>query len=189
MNKKILTGILVVVMCFILVGCGKNENNGGASKDNTDQSEYQGNTEGGKDLKGVSTSNYKDVAKTVFGLEIKDVTGWTIKDAKSPNGVNNLNIEYTVSNGEDAKSILEYYFNLCKSLSTDGIYSIGFNESYTAVVKKDKYEDFNTYFTTAGTQIGDFYQVKWIYDNNGKSVQYAMNIEASKADMSFVLLG
>ena len=63
------------------------------------------------------------------------------------------------------------------------------NESYTAVVKKDKYDDFASYYEKEATKMNDFYQVKWIYDNNGKNVQFYITIEDDKANASFVLLG
>lgn len=187
--KKFLSLILVGIMCFALVGCGETEN-GGTNKDPNNNNEYQGSTEGsGDNLKDVTAANYTKIAKNIFGVELDNTTGWTLKEAKSPNKVNNLNISWNISSGSDAKTILENYFNKCKALSKDGVYSQGINESYTAVVKKNKYDTFESFFTKEGKIIGDYYSVMWIYDNNGKNVQFGLTITESSADMSFVLLG
>ncbi len=184
--KKFLTILLIGFVCLTLTGCGDKTSGG---KDNTGKGEYQGDTTGAASLKNVSEKNYKEVAKNVFGLDLKDNTGWTIKSVASPNKVNNLNIDWTITNGSDAKAILEEVFNNCKSVSKDGIYSQGINESYTAIVKKEKYDDFNTMFDKIATVIGDYYQMSWIYDNNGKSVQFSLSIQDNSASLMLVLMG
>lgn len=179
MKNKILVGLLVIIMCFAITGCGEKTNNG---------SEYNGDTQGNSDLKNVTNSNYKNVAKNVFGINLSDNTGWTLNSASSPNKVNNLVIEYTVKNGSDAKTILEDYFNKCKSVSTDGIYSTEYDGNYS-IVKKDKFDDFATFFEKEGTDMNPLYQTMWIYDNNGKSIQLTISINESIARITFGLLG
>ena len=191
--KKTLKGLCAVAFAFVLLlgltGCGEEKtNNGGGNTNQNNNGEYQGSTDGANDLKNVTEKNYKAIAKSIFGVEIKDVSGWTLKEATSINKVNNFTIEYTVSNGETAKTVIEYYFNKCKSVSSDGIYSQGFGENYT-VVKKTKYDDFESFYTAEATIIDPLYQGSWIYDNNGKSIQFIISINSTKADITFTLLG
>lgn len=187
MKKKILMCLVAIFLCFSLTACGEKDNSN--TGDNTKNGDYQGNTEGEDSLSNVTDSNYKKIVKNIFGIDIKDQNGWTLKKAESPNKVNNISVDWTISSETDAKAILEEYFNECKSLSKDGVYSQGFNENYTGVVKKDKYDTFAAFIEKELTNFGDYYQVIWIYDNNGKSIQFSMDIDKEKAHISFVLLG
>lgn len=180
MKKKIFICLLAIFMCFTLVGC---------TKENTSDGDYQGATKGaGDSLENITDKNYKKVAKTVFGIELDDETGWTLSKAESPNKVNNLNIDYTVSDGINGKTIIEKYFNKTLELSGDGIYSYGMNESYTAMVKKDKYESFDAFAEKNLTSITDYYQAMWIYDNGEKTVLFSINVDSKTAGISFTLL-
>ena len=76
MKKKILFGLLVLVMCFTIVGCGSSEkktNNGNNSEN------IQGSDEKGAGLDNVTESNYAKVMKENFGIEPIYGDGWTIK--------------------------------------------------------------------------------------------------------------
>ena len=188
MKKKFLIGLLAVVMCFALTGCGEEKTSSGNNGETNTNGEYQGDTKGDSDLKNVTNSNYKNVAKNVFGITVSDNTGWILKSASSPNKVNNLVIEYTIQDGNDAKAILEDYFNKCSSVSNDGIYSTEYDGNYS-IVKKEKYDDFATYFENDGTNMDPLFQSMWIYDNNGKSIQLTISINATKASITFGLLG
>ena len=97
MKKKLLISLLAIVMCFTLAGC--NKDNGGTKTNG----EYQGSVESGDGLNNVTDKNYKEIAKKIFGIDIKDNSGWTLVKVESPNKVNNLNINWTVSNGEDSQ--------------------------------------------------------------------------------------
>lgn len=184
--KLVLSLTLSLVLLVALTGCGEKTNEG-TKKTN---GEYQGATDGAEDsLKNVTDKNYITVAKSIFGMEIENHKGWAMKKVESPNKVNNLIIDYDVNEGEDAKSIIETYFDKSKALAKDGVYSYGMNEAYTGMVKKDKYEDFNTFAETNLTNITDFYQTMWIYDNNEKTVLFSINIDAKSSKISFTLLG
>lgn len=185
--KGLMTITMVLALTIALTGCGKDETDNKKNNNQSSNGEYHGNTEGSKDLKNVSNSNYKDVSKNVFGIKLKDTSGWVIKKAESLNGVNDLSLNYTVENGEDVKTILEYYYNECKSVSKDGIYEIEVNYDNYSVGKGTKFDNFESYYKTI-TNIGTLYQGKWIYDNNGKGVQIAISINETYATISLVLL-
>ena len=180
MKKKILCSILALFICFTLVGCGSNESNNGGS--------YNGATKGaGDSLENVTSKNYKKVAKEVFGLEIKEENTWTLKEAESPNGVNNLNVEYTATTTENPKGVIESYFNACLALGD--IYSYGINEAATGMVKKDKFTDFSTFAEGELTSIGNLTQTMWIYTYKDTSVLFSISMQDGSASLAFVLLG
>ncbi len=184
--KIVLSMSLVFLFAFTLTGCDeKNSKNGG----NTN-GEYQGATEGaGDNLKNVTESNYVKVAKNVFGMDIDTHIGWTLVEAKSPNKVNNLTIDYTVSNGENGKEIIESYFNKALLISQDGVYSYGMNEDYTGMVKKDKYDTFASFAESKLTDLMGLYQTMWIYDYDGKTILFSINVDDDSSGISFTLLG
>ena len=186
MKKKLLMGLLAVVMCFALVGCGQEKTNNGGTN-NTD-GEFQGDTNGANALENVTESNYAKLAKSIFGIEIKEFDGWTLKEAVSPNKVNNLRLSYDAENAEEAITVINYYFDACLSISTDGVYSYEYTENYS-LVKKDKYTDFNTYYDKEVTKINEFASTIWIYDNNNKNIQFAITVDENSVEISFTLLG
>ena len=116
--KKILALFLAVSMMFSLVACGGSE--GGTNTDNQGNRQTQqggtktGTQQGGQapavSLSSTSADNYKDIVKQYFGLDIID-EGWTVTTAKSPNGVNNVDLVFTIPAGTDGEAEIEKYFN------------------------------------------------------------------------------
>ena len=191
--KKFLKSLITIAMVFVfavaLTGCGKETTNNGGNGNQGSNGEYQGNTEGTNDLKNVSSSNYKEVAKSVFGIELKDLTT-ELEKVESPNGVNNLKITYKGSNLKEGKSIFEHYFTQCQKVSNDGLYSIEVNYENYSVSKGTKYESFETYFDKLGFPENSTMDMgQWIYDNNGKNIQLNISIIEKDTIITFTLLG
>jgi len=180
LKKKFLLGLLAVVMCFTLVGCGDKESTGGGNSGNG------GSQQSGGDLKSVSTSNYKSVVKDFFGIDLIDVSGWEIEKAESLNGVNNLDLKFRISTKSDGKDILKQYYDKALSVSSDGIYSYTINFDTYKMGKDTKYSSFEECYEDSSSY-DDFHQMEFIYDSNGKNIYFTITIDEDLevADISF----
>lgn len=58
-----------------------------------------------------------------------------------------------------------------------------------AVSKGETYTDFETFFAAEGSYIGDYFSAMWIYEFEGKSIQFSASAEGGRVDLSMVLLG
>lgn len=99
--KKILKGLLTITMIFILTialtGCGKEETNksenpGGGTSGKEEQTE-------GIEIADINISNWEEVVKENFLLDIGLPSGWTIEEAKSLNNYSNVELIF-IPNGE-----------------------------------------------------------------------------------------
>lgn len=176
--KKILALFLAVSMMFSLVACGGSE--GGTNTDNQGNRQTQqggtqtGTQQGGQapavSLSSISADNYKDIVKQYFGLDIID-DGWTVTTAKSPNGVNNVDLVFTIPAGTDGEAEIEKYFNQAVKLS--GVWAQEIDWDTFAISKGTQYTDFADFYANENEGYGDFYSVMWLYDYNGKNVQFS----------------
>ena len=188
--KKILALFLAVSMMFSLVACGGSE--GGTNTDNQGNRQTQqggtqtGTQQGGQapavSLSSTSADNYKDIVKQYFGLDIID-DGWTVTTAKSPNGVNNVDLVFTIPAGTDGEAEIEKYFNQAVKLS--GVWAQEIDWDTFAISKGTQYTDFADFYTNENEGYGDFYSVMWLYDYNGKNVQFSYMQDGTAVSMTF----
>ena len=176
--KKYLVGLLVIVLCFALVGCGdKKENNTNTnSGDNGNGTEKK---EAGLD--NVTESNYGEVMKKTFGIEPIYGEGWTIKEVKSPNKVNNLRVNYKTPDDIDPKEWTKKYFDATVAASEDGgVYGMIMDMNSGATSKSEMLTDYESY--ESGSYWG------WYYTYGGKEIQFTPSIFAGDALVTFVLM-
>ncbi len=179
MKKKTLISLLILVMCFTLVGCGskenkeKNETNNG----NNNSEEIHGSDEKGAGLDNVTESNYAKVMKENFGIDPIYGDGWTIIEVKSPNKVNNLRVNYKTPKDIDADEWTKKYFDATADISTDGIYGVDMNFDTGALSKGAQLSSFDSY--ESGGYMG------WYYYWNGKQIQINPSIYAGDALITF----
>lgn len=163
--KKIFSmSFIFVLMAMLLTGCNNSSN---------------------IQISDVSGDNYEKVTEKFFGVELLNSDGWTLKEVKNPDDTENLNIEWEISEGEDSKKIIEKYFEQCKEISKDGVYSQDFNSDFTGLEKKEKYTDFETFFEAEGIKIATLRQAMWIYDYNGEDILFTISIDETIAEMTF----
>lgn len=187
--KKLLALLLATLMMLSFVAC---DNNGDepANNDNSGVSqsgEMQGdNGSGGAvlTLENLNDSNYTEVAKELFGLEIKPQDGWTLKQTSSPNKVNNLLIDFNIPDGVDGKKIMKAYFDACAALPS-GIWKQEINFETYAVSKGEQYSDFDAFFAAEGSHSDTLTQGTWIYDFGGKSVSFSYSCRLGMVELSF----
>ena len=167
MKKKFLVGLLAIVMCFALVGCGKTENGGST---NNGGSNNGGSSTGSTKIEDISTSNYVSVTKSNFGID-QEVSGLKIKTAKAQ-GSSQINLVFTVESG-DEESLVKEFFNRCLDASDDkAIYRQDWpnDGGYTVSVgeRKTSWEVWKQ---------GSSYDQNWFYQKDGKYIAFGGSIQ------------
>ena len=179
MKKKFLVGLLIVVMCFALVGCGKDESKTNTRTNNSSQS-IQGDDKKGDGLDNVTESNYAKIMKDNFGIDPIYGDGWTIKEVKSPNKTNNLRVNYKTPSDIDPKEWTKKYFDATLAVSTDGIYGMAMDMNTGALSKTDKLATYDDYAN--GSYWG------WYYYWNDREIQFNPSIFAGDALVTFTFV-
>lgn len=180
--KKYLVGFLAIVLCFTLVGCGdKKENNTNTNSGNGGSGTNQGGEITGTGLDNVTESNYGEVMKKTFGIDPIYGDGWTIKEVKSPNKVNNLKVNYKTPNDIDPKEWTKKYFDATVAVSEDGgVYGMKLDMNTGAASKGEKITNYADY------ENGDYWG--WYYTYDGREIQFTPSIFAGDALVTFVLM-
>ena len=178
MKNKFLVGLLALVMCFVLVGCGKSDNeNTDTKKSNSGSGEVQGSDKKGDGLDNVTESNYAKLLKENYGIDAIYGEGWTIKEVSSPNKVNNLRINYKTPKDIDKDEWTKKYFDATLAISTDSINPVKMNFDTGALSKGDKISTYEEYKNSDG--------MGWYYYWNGRQIQCNPSIYAGDALITF----
>ena len=136
--KKTLLFVLLTAMAVCLCACGKKAAGKGSSGNSKETAAHP------NALENVTESNYVNVVKDVFGIELKQENGWTVFEVLSPNKVNNLRLTYKTPADFDSNAWNAWFENLVSSALSadkDGIYALEINPDTGAVSKGGKYED------------------------------------------------
>lgn len=188
--KKIALLILCSIGVILMSSCGNsNENDNQAAeevakkmdlpKDGTQG--YSGNA--GEALKNVTDGNYVTIAKDLFGLNVAPQDGWSLKSAKSPNKVNNLNIVYEMADADAAiETVAKAYFDQCLAVAADGVSSMKLDFNTGALNVGDKFADYDAYKAQSGGSH------MWTYDYNDKSVQFTISSWKKQLEINMVLI-
>ncbi len=131
----------------------------------------------------TSVENYKEVVKQAFGIDIQTTDGWTITKATSPNGVNNVDLMFTVPADIDSKAEIEKYFN--QTLKLGGVWQQNINWDTFAISKGTQYTDYEVFYSEEVTEFMELYQAMWLYDFGGKTVQFSYTQDENVLQMSF----
>ncbi len=140
--KKTVLFVLLTVMAVCLCACGKKAAGKGSSG-NSGETAVHPNA-----LENVTESNYVNVVKDVFGIELKQENGWTVSEVLSPNKVNNLRLTYKTPADFDSNAWNAWFENLVSSALSadkDGIYALEINPDTGSVSKGGKYADANVF--------------------------------------------
>ena len=171
MKKNFLIGLLTLVLCLTLVGCGNDDKKESDTKKDSGSSEtIQGSDKKGDSLDNVTESNYAKVMKDNYGFEPIYGDGWTVKSVSSPNKVNNLRINYTTPKDIDTDEWTKKYFDATNAISTDGIYAMEMNFDTGALSKGAKLDSYDSY--KEGGYFG------WYYTWNGRQIQVNASVYA-----------
>lgn len=164
MMKKTVLFVFLTAMAVCLCACGKK-----AEGENT----VKGSSGGSKEtaahpnvLENVTESNYVNVVKDVFGIELKQENGWTVSEVLSPNKVNNLRLTYKTPADFDSNAWNAWFENLVSSALSadkDGIYALEINPDTGAVSKGGKYTDAKVFVEEE--------HLSFSYSFDGKSIQ------------------
>ncbi|MBP1552430.1 MAG: hypothetical protein J6C04_09140, partial [Oscillospiraceae bacterium] len=191
--KKLLAILISLSLFISLTACGGStpaENGGEGAKPNTQTTQQGGSENSGQnggaasaDISSVSVENYAEIVKKAFGIEIVLDDGWTVTKASSPNGVNNVDLVFTIPAGTDGEAEIEKYFNQAVKLS--GVWAHEIDWDTFAISKGTQYTDFADFYTNENEGYGDFYSVMWLYDYNGKNVQFSYMQDGTAVSMTF----
>ena len=184
--KKLFALLLAVMMVFSLVACGSGKTPSGGSQSGGMQGD-NGSDGASLTLENLTDKNYTDVAKKLFGLEIKPEEGQTLKDTSIPNKVNNLLINFNVPEGIDGKEVLKSYYDACVALPS-GIWKEEINWETYKVTKGEEFTDFVSFFEAEGYDGGTMVSGNWIYEFEGKSIQFYYTYRMGMVELSFTRL-
>ena len=147
---------------------------------------YSGND--GASLENVTDSNYGDIAKSLFGIDVNPGEGWTYKSSGSYNKVNDLYVTYNGSAEADVKAMMKTYYDAAAAVSTAGICGQEVDWDSGSISRTAPYADFETFYDEQATTILDFASAIWIYEYGGKSIQFSFSIDAGYMELSMVLM-
>ena len=128
--KKFLVGLLTLVLCFTLVGCGEKENNEnkGNNNNNENKEETKKNTEKQvTEIAKTSAKNYK-INLEAMGIEYEVIDGYYHDENKHLELLVYLNKEYDRDAKVNLHNTLVDYF---KTIADDGkVYNLYLDEEY-----------------------------------------------------------
>ena len=181
MKNKILIGVLALVMCVTLVGCGdKKENNTNTYSGNSGSGTNQGEIKG-TGLDNVTESNYGEIMKKTFGIDPIYGEEWTIKEVNSPNKVNNLRVNYKTPSDIDTAQWQKKYFDAMVAASEDGgVYGMILDMNTGAASKGAKMTNYTEY------EDGEYWG--WYYTYGGREIQFTPSMFAGDVLVTFVLM-
>ena len=178
--KKTFTALMCLAAVLIMVSCGNNNTSNtdkGAKEiakeleESIDMTGVTGSMTGSKDLKDLNDDNWAAIFKNISGVEVVPAEGWTLKEAKSPNGVNNLNVVFLVPEDSDMDAVEADvkmdYLEKTLAVAEDGIYPVDMDWNTGTISRGDKYTDaaaFREAFPSAGN---------WFYDYDGNSIMFS----------------
>lgn len=131
MKKKFLVGLLAVVMCFALVGCGKTENGGSSNNGgSTNNGGSNSGTEKASGLNNASKDNYVSLLKEYYGIEASDFeeSGFNLQSVEGSESSKRLKLTYSTNIDDTFKAQDAYktkFFNMVKTIGGGSITAEG----------------------------------------------------------------
>lgn len=111
MKKKFLVGLLAIVMCFALVGCGKTEsNNGGSNNGGSNNGGSTATERNYKELDKITKDNYVSYVEKFGDITFKVPSGWEIDkiEKQTGSGVYDASIRLYFTQPVDKADIEQY---------------------------------------------------------------------------------
>ncbi|MBQ4564493.1 MAG: hypothetical protein IJA58_08420 [Lachnospiraceae bacterium] len=179
--KRWIAMILAAAMMLSLTACGFTILSGGGGTETKGQGDNS-QTQSGVSVGSVTIENFTEVSASVYGVGITKPDGWTVTEATSPNGVNNLSVKMTASGSTDGRTLIKEYFE--KTLALGGVYQQKIDWDTLAISKGTQYTDFDTFAAAEITAIDTLSSAMWLYDYNGKCVQISINADGGNVEFS-----
>ena len=127
--KKLLALMLALIMLMCFAACGgKDKNTGGNTDSPKGDNGDEGNNGTGTAVGDINAENWAEVVSANFGLELTLPDGWSVAQAKSPNGFNNVDLFFTVGGDETYATFGEKIFAELKADATGDIFKYGSND-------------------------------------------------------------
>ena len=184
--KKIIFTITCMICMVMIVACGNKHKSPsvGSVKEIVEKLDLpsdgsQSSNSGAASLKNVNKDNCMEIAKTQFGIDLSDKSEWTLKDGKSPNGVNNLLLVYTLPEGTEEDVVNEDLFNKCAFVAENGVHAVNMDWNTGKMTRGDKAADYKSLNKESGSM--------WFYDYKGQSILFSPTQNKTYLEVSFVL--
>lgn len=185
MKKKILIGLLAVVMCFTLTGCGEDKtNNGGNDSNGDNQQQEQGGTTVQERIDGDPVSAFKQ-----FGVDVESIKPNLATVNENANKTLNVTIgandlKYSMTAGymekvltgsiseEKREAYIQTVFDYTKSISDDNKNHVpSGNSNYTDEQTTATIKDYQWSFINKGTYV-DVYVTAYSETEVGVKMAY-----------------
>lgn len=161
--KKIIVMIMTLTMAMLLAACGKKTE--GQSEIGT-----QSDQQGVYTLNNVTTNNYAQVMKAIYGIEPVVESGWKAEKVET-NDYNLLEIQFIADKEIDKEAVMESYFNAANSISEKGVEAVNASKSVSAA----SYEEYKNNDPTF---------LKYYYDGKEISISTFFYKDGKKMDFS-----
>lgn len=179
MKKKRLF-LATLILMVTMTACGGTESDKdddkGKDKDSGKKTEQTVET-----LQEVSEKDFDKVSEEVFGVAIEN-EDWEVKEATSPNGVNNLTVTFEANEDVDGVEIIKKYFEETKAVGK--VYGQEIDWDTLAVSKGTEYTDFETFYDAEVTAFDGLYSTIWLYDYDDRCVQFSVMIDGGNIEIS-----
>ena len=175
------TIILFVSLGFIVMttACGSEKSEKQTAKETVAKTETK--SKGGTEIKELTETNWQAVVKANYGIEMKLPEGWSLKSAKSPNSVTNVNLMFEVFDMTVAENFAQSLFDAAKTVSSDGIFKLEYRND--RMERSDPIENFES---TIGLRMDNCLIASWNYKFDSKTVQFNFFFDAKKGiEISF----
>ncbi len=126
--KKINLALMCIVSLMIMTSCGGENKSNNADDAKT---ELKADNASKVAIKDINTENWTDVIASNFGLDLSMPEGWSVKSARSQNGVNNIEVYLNVGGTETYDTFGEAIFAELKKDASGDIKKYGGADVYT----------------------------------------------------------
>ena len=173
MKKKLFLGVVLLIICLAVAGCGKANNKENSNKDNKETVKK----EKFESYKEFTEENYHEVIKNVFGIDPVEDSNWVFQEASDfyfsgEDGNASVSYSYKFDLNDDDNYEIEMkrrLFNAINAVSTDGVYGYLDISDDSEFVKSEKLTDFDGSNALS-------YKKGWIYTYDGDDIQVLMNV-------------
>lgn len=170
MKKKLLLGVLLLIVCLSVVGCGKTDNQTESKKDNKETVKK----EKFESYKEFTADNYREVIKNVFGIDPIEDSNWVFENVTDfyfdgEEGTGYAYYSYRFDLNDDDNYGIEMkrrLFDAINAISTDGVYGYEDISDEGEFIKSEKL-DFNSALN---------YKYGWLYYWDGSELEAEMEV-------------
>ncbi len=170
--KKLLIALMCVVSFVMLSACGGDSKKDNVVADENVEVKEEPRVGENVEIKDINADNWTEVVAANFGLELSQPEGWSVKTAKSHNGVNNVEIVLNVGGTATYASFGDAVFAELKKDASSDIKKYGGTNVYTTFAEAAGASGIASFTADVDGESGKSVTVN--YFNNGTTVQLSL---------------